>query len=701
MKKNLLKTMLVAVAMVMGANNVLAEEVQATLDFTAACQGGSNAAGKSYNEVTHYYNNWGTSAWVAQAYAGFSFTIPDGLALKTATLNFTSNAGRGDRTIDVCCMNGADFDYETLALITKAQAGTFIKTLSENATKSTKTLDVTDAVKAYVEAGATSVVFVFSNAAAGGTLQGYGSDEKPTLTLDLADMSTQTSYTVKFVDEEGIELKASSTRSGTIGDPKEPTNEDLAAIWSNGVKYIWQSDNSPITLVADPTANVINIVFAPAPLYHYELQSTLGALASGEAYADETVYVGYPRYYWNKRGAMSNLYEAAKSQSSAGWYLYGLEMTEDYVTGNVEYNIETPAVENVAYYAELENVEGMTSVSENAHNVRCSNGAGGYNGTDADITLTTLEPGNYLMRLTIRGSKNAVTMPLLIGDERLEFVTDGNLQEFNQEIKLTSSAAVVIPAGSGNGVNVYDFIYFQSVPETVNFTVKSTTGETIYEGSYYQGLETTVAVPKYIWNKETKVLYQTANNGSKGWYQHGITPEYDGQIFEIEYTEAMTDVYFYAEAEDIEGMTKATGSNADIRCSMGAGAYNAGDEPIFIYQIGSGDNLIVIAAVWGGEGTTLTINIGDTPFEMTTTGSHTELSSEPFPGIPAKDFTIPTTGNGSHPLDYIIIKKDTSTGIQGVKQVISESNAIFNLAGQEVKTALKGVFIQNGKKVVK
>ena len=701
MKKNLLKTMLVAVAMVMGANNVQAEEVQATLDFTAACQGGSNAAGKSYNEVTHYYNNWGTSAWVAQAYAGFSFTIPDGLALKTATLNFTSNAARGDRTIDVCCMNGADFDYETLALIGKDQAGTFIKTLSENATKSTKTLDVTDAVKAYVEAGATSVVFVFSNAAAGGTLQGYGSDEKPTLTLELADMSTQTSYTVKFVDEEGIELKASSTRSGTIGDPKEPTNEDLAAIWSNGVKYIWQSDNSPITLVADPTANVINIVFAPAPLYHYELQSTLGALASGEAYADETVYVGYPRYYWNKRGAMSNLYEAKRNQSKAGYYLYGLEMTEDYVTGNVEYNIETPAVTHVAYYAELENVEGMTGTGDNAHNARCSNGLGGYNGSGEDIVLTTLEPGYYKMKLAIRGSNKGVTLPLLVGDTRYEYVTDGNLQEFDEVLKLTSSAAVVIPAGSGNGVNVYDFIY---IAEAVDFTVKSTTGQTIYEGTTFKGMNTSVAVPKYILNQETEELYMTANNGSKGWYLHGITPEYDGQVFEIEYELAKTGVVFYAEAENLEGMTRAANEkdNTPIRCSMGAGAYNATENAITAYTVASSDNYILTGAVWGGADIVITVNTGTNALVLTTTGSHTELSSEAFALNSGDQITIPAnTGNGSHPLDYIFLQRTSATGIQGVKQVISESKAIFNLAGQEVKTALKGVFIQNGKKVVK
>jgi hypothetical protein len=87
---------------------------------------------------------------------------------------------------------------------------------------------------------------------------------------------------------------------------------------------------------------------------------------------------------------------------------------------------------------------------------------------------------------------------------------------------------------------------------------------------------------------------------------------------------------------------------------------------------------------------------------MTTTGSHTEKSSEAFALNSGDQITIPAgTGNGSHPLDYIFLQKATATGIQGVKQVISESNAIFNLAGQEVKTALKGVFIQNGKKVVK
>ena len=702
MKKNLLKAMLVAMGMVMGIQTSQAQTLEATLDFTAAIQGGSNTAGKSYNEVTHYYNNWGATGWVAQAYAGFSFEIPEGMAVSGATLSFTSNASRGNRTIDVNIMSGEDFDYETLELKSKAAAGINLVTLNENADKSTKTVDCTTQVKGFIEQGINSVVFVFSNAAAGGTLQGYGSAEKPTLTLTLADAGTQTNYIIKFVDAEGNDLKEPIRRSGTIGDEAILAETDANSFKVNGVKYIWQSDNSPITLGANEADNVISVVFAEAPKWHYVLQSNLGTgnLAEGDEYADETVNVGYPRYYLYTRNG--NLYEAARSQSSAGWYLFGIEMTEPTVYGEVTYNMETPAYQNVVYYQELENVEGMTFTTANLHDVRCSNGAGGYNGTEGDITLTTLQPGNYIIHFAIRGSKNGYTMPLLVGGERYEYTTDGNMQEFDLELKITSSADVVIPAGSGNSVNVYDFMYIRSVPETINWTVKGSEGTTIFAGGSYQGEPKTIAVPKFIWNQEAQSLSMTANNGDAGWYQHNFIPETEGQEFEVTYEAGPQGVVLYAEAEDVEGMSKATGSNANIRCSQGAGGFNNGEGEVVVGTVPESGEYVVVFAVWGGEGTEMTVNAGGNPFTITTTGSLTEQTSEPMSLSAGATITIPVCGNSSHVIDYVYVQKaDYATAIKGVKQVSTDDNAIYNLAGQQVKSAQKGIFIQNGKKVVK
>ena len=41
-----------------------------------------------------------------------------------------------------------------------------------------------------------------------------------------------------------------------------------------------------------------------------------------------------------------------------------------------------------------------------------------------------------------------------------------------------------------------------------------------------------------------------------------------------------------------------------------------------------------------------------------------------------------------------------ATGIQAIKNVKSESNVIYNLAGQKVDAAFKGIVIKNGRKMI-
>jgi hypothetical protein len=84
-KKLTLKSLLVASLMAMGSVSAWATEVTATLLHTAAVQGGSNAAGTSLDAATHYYNMWGTSGWVAQAYIGFTAEIPTGEATQNSS----------------------------------------------------------------------------------------------------------------------------------------------------------------------------------------------------------------------------------------------------------------------------------------------------------------------------------------------------------------------------------------------------------------------------------------------------------------------------------------------------------------------------------------------------------------------------------------------------------------------------------------
>ena len=55
------------------------------------------------------------------------------------------------------------------------------------------------------------------------------------------------------------------------------------------------------------------------------------------------------------------------------------------------------------------------------------------------------------------------------------------------------------------------------------------------------------------------------------------------------------------------------------------------------------------------------------------------------------------TQNGR--LDVVWLDEGEATAIQNVKTTV-ESNAIYNLAGQKVDAAYKGIVIMNGKKMI-
>ena len=168
---------------------ITTQHYEATLDHTASVQGGSNEAGKFIDLESHYYNNWGSTSWAAQAYAQFSFDIPAGEEVTKAEFTFTANCGGryDDRALDICYMPVGTSRISSLADIPElsAKTGTEVASLSDiKRTDATHTVDATDAVKAMVDANQNYIIFVMSNGVAGGQIYGKGSaNYKPALSI--------------------------------------------------------------------------------------------------------------------------------------------------------------------------------------------------------------------------------------------------------------------------------------------------------------------------------------------------------------------------------------------------------------------------------------------------------------------------------------------------------------------------------------
>ena len=168
---------------------ITTQHYEATLDHTASVQGGRNEAGKFIDLESHYYNNWGSISWAAQAYAQFSFDIPAGEEVTKAEFTFTANCGGNydNRALDICYMPAGTSRISSLADIPElsAKTGTEVASLSDiKRTDATHTVDATDAVKAMVDANQNYIIFVMSNGVAGGQIYGKGSaNYKPTLSI--------------------------------------------------------------------------------------------------------------------------------------------------------------------------------------------------------------------------------------------------------------------------------------------------------------------------------------------------------------------------------------------------------------------------------------------------------------------------------------------------------------------------------------
>lgn len=202
---------------------------QAKLEHTASVQGGSNTAAKLLDQKEHYYNNWGTTAWVAQAYAQFSFDIPEGAEVQEATYTVYVNCARGTRTFDVCYLPAGSphitstTDIPDLCVKTGTQLATYNDITTNYVAKK---IDATKAVKEMAEAGQDYILFVMSNGAAGGNIYGKAAGNlAPTLSITTYKdptttgiITTATSSThIGAYDLMGRKLSASGTSLGQLG----------------------------------------------------------------------------------------------------------------------------------------------------------------------------------------------------------------------------------------------------------------------------------------------------------------------------------------------------------------------------------------------------------------------------------------------------------------------------------------------------
>ncbi|MBQ3635163.1 MAG: hypothetical protein II951_06040 [Bacteroidales bacterium] len=439
------------------------DKMVATLVHTAAVQGGSNAAGTSLDTETHYYNNWGVTSWAAQAYIGFSLeNVPAGYAVSKAELTFLSHCGGkyDGRVIEICYRDGGEIEYDKIALAAKADCGVAIGSVTDNRTDQLKTVDVTKGVRDLLKRGANEIVFTLAGAAAGGTLYGAASENRPVLTLTTVEPSKLTNYTVRFYDfETDEEFREPVVYEGVeIGTTASITDEDKAAYYTtDGKKYMFESAMQ-IVLNADAAQNVIEAYFNEIPKVSYVVKNKIDdeetVVAERETFDGESVTAYFTQY----KLIGTTLYSAPK-QSGAYWGKTQV-ISSDNEDNEIVIEYAATDIENVAYYKEAEDIPGATMTDQANAPVRCSGGKGGF--FTERTTLTTLQPGKY--KITAGGWGNSGTFFDIFTTEddheaTLTVELNGNVMSAtSEEFEITEPTRVWVEA-AGNENRMLDYIY--------------------------------------------------------------------------------------------------------------------------------------------------------------------------------------------------------------------------------------------------
>ena len=265
-----------------------------------------------------------------------------------------------------------------------------------------------------------------------------------------------TDYTVKYVCN-GVEVKEAATRTGVVGQNIVLTDADMQNFYSsdNSKKYIYVSNDAEGKTVAEGA--VVTVTFREAAKYAWTAKSNVGTYTtSGETFEGDQASANYPLYQlvdgilWTK--AATNQIFAVNFDVTENNYEYTIVYTET----------ETPAV----FYAEVEDIEGMTAYAAGNAAARSSQRAAGYSAS-GNTLVTTLPQGKYKIFARFYSPTSAGgKYNFYTGNRNIWEATTGNANatDLNTEVVLAKESNEIF-LGQGGYTQAVDFIYIQSLGE--------------------------------------------------------------------------------------------------------------------------------------------------------------------------------------------------------------------------------------------
>lgn len=686
-----------------------ADEITATLSHTAGTRYGSAATvANTVDSEAEYYNNDAKSGWAGFAFAEFSFAIPEGHTVTSATLTWTAtNGGKANtkRSHIVYYLNaGTSLDYEAIAskqdLYMYSDSRTKIVTESF-ANTATMTTDVTEAVKA-IAASQSNIIFQWTGNAASATLAGKASEKAPMLTITTSSASSMTKYTVNYLDEEGNVLKTAATYDAAIGAEATASDEDMAPFYVGAQKYIYKSGNATIEVMKEAADNVINLTFRKAATFTYTVNAVDGdgnvlkEIATGSKFELDKDTVAFGKYL----KVDSVLYKG--TQGNCGWWRNEYTLSEDKAVFTVKY---TKSEDHVAAFVEAEDVEGLTPTSAGNADIRCSWAKGAYNAGEEAVTLFTLQPGVYKLVANVWGNKTA-NIVVNYGEETdWEISLVGYLKEESKEEVTIKAETPVVLKTCGSSTKCLDLIYAVKTGEYVAPETKASTIAELKALDDYTDVTFTA----------TNVVVTCASQMSMTSYVQDATGalaiDYSlrSLLIELGYDDGKAingTLYcqYYVNngvptltIADKTGESEVTLTDATAEPVEIAAADFSKEENICKYVIIKGGKLVGNSA----EGMTLTATDGTTisvydSFFILADDYTIDGDVKSVKGIITKDWggNLVLAPYGKNAIEAV------PTGVESLKAETVKAQTIYNVKGQKVSNLNRGLYIINGKKAV-
>ena len=375
-----------------------------------------------------------------------------------------------------------------------------------------------------------------------------------------------TSYTICYRNENNEEIKPDTTIYSIVGEKVSATESQMASILFNNEKYLYESGNDAITLVKDPAANVITLVYRKARVYNYTVNATnsdgeiLKTIKVSSGFEGDNLIIPYSTFIV-KDEILWSTYAAYKE------YREHVTLTQDNQVINITYTLTN--TENVIYYAEAEDVEGVTCYSAGNSEIRSSQAAMGY--AEQDVKFTTLQPGNYQLTFVLYSAllTQERSMTFTVGNyEFTHSYTGSNFSSKTFSVFTITEPTDLILKQGGDIYGGVDFVYIQRLDSTFVAEFNAADSTLIFKKGLVSDTDT------------TKVWDATNTGNNPGWYSYR---QYISKVvFDKSFADARPQAcsywfYNHYNLKSISGMENLNTSKVTDMCAMFYYCYNLQD----------------------------------------------------------------------------------------------------------------------------